>query len=420
MTGEEFRSRYELGPPVGRGRVTSFRARTADGTDVMVHFLTGDDEVDRPVLDRLRSSSMVPRPEVRRHFEVEGRPVVITSPLKEFDSFEAWLESVAADDDGGGTSMPEAEAAPPPSDADELGEFTRLFRAHAPPEEARSEPDETVPPVDAGESGDPSSEEGPPGDDTAREGGDEGSRSEEPGEYTRLFEIEEVGAEPVDPEPPPPAPPPERTSRERRGSDRSSELPRRSGGGPSPENAEEPGDEAAPGPGEFTRMFGAGEKGASASREDDLGYRSGPASRGSDAESSGSEARGGASGSGSDDYLSRLHDVSAGSTGAPGGAAPPGNPPPVRGPGAPPERASGSPGTEPPAPPPRSGGPGEFTRIVRGGNAQPSPDPSPPPASPVSPPSGVPASPSRRWVWLAILGFAVAAALLVALVLVLS
>ena len=505
MTGEEFRSRYELGEPVGRGRVASFRARVPDGSAVMVHFLTGDAELDRPVLERLDASSDASGSEIRARFEVDGRPVVVTVPLEPFNSFEEWLDGRVRDDGESGAGGALSSVPPQSPGQGEPGEFTRLFEAHAPPTEPEpgsdvdgatseeasspeapapekapspsSAPSEeaSTPPSSSEQTSTPSpgSEQTPPrppaapeetptsgaarpseGRSPARGGAAPDSRLEPdsenedvegPGEFTRLFQLgqEEGGAEVQPPGPPPARPPlpdppvaeppgaekrpPDRQKRNapdagpppRRASEEAKEPPRSSpydrGGAASSSSGEK---EPPQGPGEFTRMFGAGGTAPEPPAQPGLSYG------GSSDESGGAESSRSRPGGRSDAYLERLRDMS--------------QPPEASGsreagsPGPPPASAGGA-GKQEASPPPMSGGsvsqprpqgPGEFTRIIGGGQGLPSTPPgsSTTASGPAAAPPTVPEKSGRRpWIWLLVFGgILVAALLLVVLVVVLS
>lgn len=293
MTGEEFRSTYELGEPVGRGRVTSFRARTSEGEKVMVHFLTGSADLDRPVLDRLEALDETLRSEIHRRLEVDGRPVVVTVRLPDFESFESWLDRAeeagiddATEDEVPASPDPPAagSAAEPPTSASEgddsrPGEFTRLFEAYeseqettSPSEDLRAEGPEE------GGQGAPSSKEPPPreppateppasdapaggaavGDAPAEDPSSADASAEEPGEFTRLFRMEDVTGEAAGDE----APEGERSE----GDARRSGAPSDAGGG-----AVEPRDSEPSRPGRPERERGPEGRGGPAETTDDPG-----------------------------------------------------------------------------------------------------------------------------------------------------
>ncbi|TVP77173.1 MAG: hypothetical protein EA352_04225, partial [Gemmatimonadales bacterium] len=183
MTDSPFRERFQLLDCIADGPVRSHQALAHTGVVVMVHLLpSGEAGQDRMAqVEALRND---PQGRILEVTEDEGRPVVVTKFILDFESFDAWLRQVGAGSAGG---TPPAEAGPagrdlggdaatqgsaggvgavgsqgPPEedgqdggDEDGPGEFTRMFRAVDPPPEAAStradeppQPHEGPPPPD--------------------------------------------------------------------------------------------------------------------------------------------------------------------------------------------------------------------------------------------------------------------------------
>ena len=96
MTGDEFRSRYQLGERLTESPVVTHRATDDAGNFVMVHFLLGSPEVSQAsLLQKVRDSHDTSPPVRDRVLEItesQGVTVVVTQVLEEFSGLLEWLE----------------------------------------------------------------------------------------------------------------------------------------------------------------------------------------------------------------------------------------------------------------------------------------------------------------------------------------
>lgn len=265
MTGDDFRDRYQILTRLTQGDTSTFLARAANGDRVMVHVLETPPEETRDLLARVARLTGSRDRRVREVVRHRGVDVVVTDYLDDFDSLDEWL--LAAGDEPGAEGAGEATQEADPAEA---GEFTRLFQQPSPGGGAGEEEDEDDGEARAPDRGDDRA----PGRDDDDDDGSGGPREtpepeddvaaapaegEEPGEFTRLFELEGEG-EPQAGDDPDAEP-------DRSRDDVASRPPAGPGGGQAPsDRAEEPDerDEIEPrereegsAPGEFTRMFGA-------------------------------------------------------------------------------------------------------------------------------------------------------------------
>ena len=450
MTGQEFKAKYQLLKKVSDGRLTTYHALASNGAVVMVHLVEANAAEEHAellvLIDRLGPAD---RERVLVIDEVDGTPLIVTRFLLDFRDLREWLEAGAraavgpdltrdafaarspappptptpppesARPDSSARSEPApasaeftalfaAPSSPPTPSATEPaaasgapGEFTRMFRAPAPPA-----PEAPAPaPADAQEPAEPAAPA-------------VGGTTSGPGEFTKIFgavspveaspQREDSAVSPPVPQPVsqsgPPVPPAETAPPTR----------------PAPVPGKEPGEftrifgspavprEAPPtelsfapgpvapapktGPGEFTRVFGPPSRGSETPRES-LGdsLRRPPVPQ-------------------TDDYLSRLG-------GSPAPSPPPYQPPPAP-PATPEPRESANPWNLDLPRPPQPTRPSEFTRVVA---AHSRPDAAQLPAgvalpSPVTT-GGAPArSPSKKWL---IIGLALIAIVAIAAVVIL-
>lgn len=113
MTGEEFRLIYTLGDRLTGPPVVSYRATDVAGSPVLIHFLVGNQDVDRSaLLDSLSDLDPARKARVREVTEVDGRPTVVTDEMTDFSTFQDWA------------SRTETEGSP----AEVPGAYTQLFR----------------------------------------------------------------------------------------------------------------------------------------------------------------------------------------------------------------------------------------------------------------------------------------------------
>ena len=167
MTGDEFRSSYQLLKRVTQDGVGTFHAVGPGGAVVMVHVLGSADQA-REMEASIERLSPADRARVLDSFDVEGSPVLITKFVLDFQSLESWMDERLA-----------AAEAPP---------------AHGPPIAAPAD--------DAPEPEPPLSDPAEPTDEPPGQ-----ALPQEPG-FTAAFAT--IGSEPDSPETPPdpgPAPP---------------------------------------------------------------------------------------------------------------------------------------------------------------------------------------------------------------------
>ncbi len=235
MNLKEFEVRYELIDCVTDGNIESYHALHRSGVVVMAHFVSGTPELRESVglaAERLRSADS--DNQILESHVVDGRLVIVTRFLRDFESLEAWLASRGLPLGSEGTGP--TEAGIPAFEEDSLdasvGEFTSMFMAGG--------------------------ADTPLGDSVAPEGPAPPPRdpgpSEPPGEFTAMFMAggqEASGSDPADPLPgaqEPPDPPGEPGYGVLSGRDTEPAMPAE------PDAPEEAG--------EFTQMFraaGAGE-----------------------------------------------------------------------------------------------------------------------------------------------------------------
>jgi len=201
MSREELSSRYQLLEEIAAGATTSYHALAHTGVVVMAHFLGGDEERRAEILARVERLPRAPDGKVIEVTESDGRPVVVTKFILEFESFESWLDSVETPDSEPGEftrmfkrpDLPEdrsaEDEAPAPERDDEPGEFTRLFD-----QPDLGEGGEAPSPGDGGESPSPTGETPPASGegssavpDDASSGPPSPPARSEPGEFTRMF-----------------------------------------------------------------------------------------------------------------------------------------------------------------------------------------------------------------------------------------
>lgn len=137
MTAEEFRSNYTLGKCLVDEGIKTFAAEDVFGTAVLVHLLPGPADPEaalgRHVLDLMEKLASSDSRRIREELEVEGRPVVVTDPDDRLFPFPRWLEGSVSGQEERPAPEPEeaAPAAPDPTEAGrqvpDMGEFTRLF-----------------------------------------------------------------------------------------------------------------------------------------------------------------------------------------------------------------------------------------------------------------------------------------------------
>lgn len=214
MDGDEFTRRYQLLKKLVEGTVTTYLARAASGDRVMTHFLQGSHAAQ--LLDRLDALPEERRRHLRTITDLDGTPVVVTDYLDDFDSFRSWTSGSGSDASAGAALPPDlagSEGQAPETDGSERaesdgpGEFTRMFGAPGSDAEAASG---DVAGSDAGagsapEPSEPATQPSEPPPESSEPG------SDEPGEFTQLFEApaaggasEEEGSAPSDEEDVPP------------------------------------------------------------------------------------------------------------------------------------------------------------------------------------------------------------------------
>lgn len=179
MDGDEFTRRYQLLKKLVEGTVTTYLARAASGDRVMTHFLQGRHAAQ--LLDRLDALPEERRRHLRTVTDLDGTPVVVTDYLDDFDSFRSWTSS-------SGSETPETGDSEP-AESDGPGEFTHLFEA--PGSDAGAAPDGV-------EGSDAGAGDTPQAPDSASKPSDPPSEpseagSDEPGEFTRLFQAPTAG-----------------------------------------------------------------------------------------------------------------------------------------------------------------------------------------------------------------------------------
>ena len=213
MTGEEFRSRYQLGEQLTEPPVVSLRALDTSGSPVLVHFLLGNAEVDSTtLLEEVRRADAPIQGQVQEIEEVDGVPVVVSSAVPDFKDFRAWLVEAGAGD-----------SAPSKGETKTPGAYTQLFRV--PAQQAGVEP---LAPEQPGHQ---------MGPQTPADGGEKA-----PGAYTMTF-----GQAAGPPQSPPHA-------METDGARQAPDTPP----GPSRQTTPPPASQPEKKPGTYTMLFGAG------------------------------------------------------------------------------------------------------------------------------------------------------------------
>lgn len=187
MDGDEFTRRYQLLKKLVEGTVTTYLARASSGDRVMTHFLQGSHAAQ--LLDRLDTLPEERRRLVRTVTDLDGTPVVVTDYLDDFDSFRSWASGSDSDASAGAALTPDfaggEDQAPEtggsePAESDEPGEFTRMFEAPGDDVEAASGGVERSDAEGAPEASESATTPSEPG-------------SDEPGEFTLLFEAPAAG-----------------------------------------------------------------------------------------------------------------------------------------------------------------------------------------------------------------------------------
>ncbi len=188
MTGEDFRSRYQVGERITEPPVVTHRALDALGSPVLVHYLLGSTEVSSAsILERVTRAGPEFQDEIRGIEEVDGIQVVVTRVIAGFSTFLSWLGQAAPSDEAPG---PEESPAP--------GAYTQLFRtSDLPPGSDANAPRPTTAETVTGAGLDPE-EEAPRGVPEAapserdtpspiKSDAPPASSEETPGSYTGLF-----------------------------------------------------------------------------------------------------------------------------------------------------------------------------------------------------------------------------------------
>jgi len=122
MTGEEFRSQYQLGERLTEPPVVTHRAMDALGSPALVHYLLGSTEVtSASLLEKVHRADATVQDRIREIDEVDGVPVVVTKVLDDFTTFQGWLEETTA-----------PTAATPEEEVDAPGAYTQLFKVSEP------------------------------------------------------------------------------------------------------------------------------------------------------------------------------------------------------------------------------------------------------------------------------------------------
>ena len=142
MTNEELRQKYRLLKLVVEQDVRTYHALDAAGHIVMVHYLPGHSADSERLLALL--DALIPADQMRivERAEVDGAPVIVTQFSQGFETLPVWLQMKAA--------QRSRAAAPPASRAP--GEFTQMFGAidsvpSPPPPEPTPAPDPPRPPA---------------------------------------------------------------------------------------------------------------------------------------------------------------------------------------------------------------------------------------------------------------------------------
>jgi hypothetical protein len=224
MTGEEFRSRFQVGERLTEPPVVTHRATDDTGGFVLVHYLLGSTDVSSAsIREKVKEADPSLRDRIRETVEVDGASVVITDVLDGFTSFLSWLETDSPDPVEDLEAEPVVEPmAPPTSEPEAPGAYTQMFGAigtqEAPttPPDSPPEPPPVAPPVPppaapappeppatppATAPATPHAEEPPPAPVPPKE-------EKAPGTYTQMFgAIGTDEAKPADPAPIPDLPP---------------------------------------------------------------------------------------------------------------------------------------------------------------------------------------------------------------------
>ena len=138
MTGDEFRSLYQLGDRLTGPPVVTHRATDASGSQLLVHFVVeGEGESGVGILELFAKLEGAEKQRVREVVDVEGRQTVVTDLLTGFSTFRNWVEEAVS-----------SQGAPK-----EPGAYTQLFRVPealagaGPPEEPVPPPPQAEEPV---------------------------------------------------------------------------------------------------------------------------------------------------------------------------------------------------------------------------------------------------------------------------------
>jgi hypothetical protein len=227
MTREEFNAKFQILNQIADGSVRSYHALSSSGAVVMAHFLAGEPSAESSaILSRLDTLDPERKNRVVKITDVDGSPVVVTKFILDFESLQHWLElDTTAPED---TAAPVAEQAPPA--APETAPAPAPAEPTAPAELA-SDPDATLPfgPTTSGS-------ESAPAQDSPANPRPTAAPIDEPGEFTRMFQVPSAGGAPMQESAPVP------------------EAPAAPEPVPAPEA---PPETAADGPSEFTRLFQA-------------------------------------------------------------------------------------------------------------------------------------------------------------------
>jgi hypothetical protein len=260
MTGAEHPPDYDLLKCICDESIRSFHARDRAGRLVMVHFLdTGSNDEHRVVLSLIENLPPPDKGKILKTAEVEGWTSVVTELLEDFSGLDDWLRA----------RSPSKQAAPPgqaspqtpkAAGSDAPGDFTRLFGTVDGPPSATPVPSHRSSPVPVEQT--PSwpqppttAPEEPRGQSSAPDSGETAASG--PGEFTRAFGA--IGGAPAAPSAdrdrsssPPDSVPPRPASLQQQPPKAAAEEPQGQSSAP------DSGEPAATGPGEFTRIFGAG------------------------------------------------------------------------------------------------------------------------------------------------------------------
>lgn len=209
MDQPDFTSRFQLLDRVADGPIETYQALADTGVVVMAHFIPRDLPELGGFLERVRSLPRAPEGKILEITAHEGRPVVVTKFILDFESLPAWLDGEAAgsgsapageptpairsDDpaappeiEDGPASLPREEPENDPED--EPGEFTRMFKALDP--DAGSEAPSAGATTGSASTGDDSAESPAAEDEPAPR-----PSRDEPGEFTQMFKLSDLQGE---------------------------------------------------------------------------------------------------------------------------------------------------------------------------------------------------------------------------------